>query len=193
MSFFREEQIFTPDGQLDQWIGDYPDEEGIKAIRQSITVIDKKDRLKGLEILNDKYSNQPSILIRLAEVYYLLHYITGARDIANTIISILDKTFMNWAEKVTEWANKEEIHNINLFNNLIKEKAMFSGWVKQIAEYKHKEPIDTINKIRHTWANLSQSQITLAYARMLSIETNQLEDVFLLDKTGDTLTKEDTI
>ena len=196
MSLFKEEQIFTPDGQLDQWIGGYPDEEGMKAIRQSTTVVDKKDMLKGLEILNNKYPNQPSILIRLAEVYYLLHYTAGARDTANTIINILDvrdEKFTNWAQKVSEWASKEEMHNINLFDRLIKEQATFSGWVKRITEYKHREPIDTIDKIRRTWSNmlnnLTQSQITLAYARMLSIETNQLEDVFLLDKSGDTLTK----
>ena len=198
MSLFKEEQIFTPGGQLDQWIGDYPDEEGMKAIRQSTTVVDKKDLLKGLEILNDKYPNQPSILIRLSEVYYLLHYIAGARDIANTIINILDNdvrdgSFVSWAKKVAEWVDKEEMHSAKLFSDLIKEKAVFSGWVKQITEYKRREPIDTIDEIRRTWANmlknLTQSQITLAYARMLSIETNQLEDVFLLDKSGDTLTK----
>jgi Fic family protein len=196
MALFKEEKIFTPGGQLDQWIGSYPDEEGIKAIRQSTTVIDKKDTLKGLEILNDKYPNQPSILIRLAEVYYLLHYTTGAQDIADTIINILDvkdEIFMTWAKKVIEWTNKELKHNINLFDRLMKEGAVFSGWVKRITEYKCREPVDTIDEIRRTWTNmlnnLTQSQITLAYARMLSIETNQLEDVFLLDKSGDTLTK----
>ena len=78
-----------------------------------------------------------------------------------------------------ECTNKELKHNINLFDRLMKEEAVFSGWV---TGYKCREPVDTIDEIRRTWTNmlnnLTQSQITLAYARMLSIQTNQLGDVF---------------
>ena len=196
MSLFKAESIFTFGGQLDQWIGDHPDEEGMKAIRQCTAVVDKKDALKGLEILNDRYPKQPSILIRLADVYYSLNYIIGARDIADMVINIIDnedEKFMKWAKNITEKANKERVIHINLFNDLMKRNATFSGWIKQITKYMYREPVDTIDRIRRTWTNipndLSPSQVTLAYARMLSIETNQLEDVFLLDKSGETLTK----
>jgi len=39
-----------------------------------------------------------------------LNYIVGARNIANKIINILgneDEKFINWARKITEYANKE--------------------------------------------------------------------------------------
>lgn len=202
MSLFRQEQIYAVDGPIERWIGQVPNDD---AFKQAESVPNKIDRLTGLEMLNEKYPNQPSILIRIADIYYLLHHISGALDIARHIESIMggcvnDNIFVEWSKKIAIRVAQENTNNMDMFDRLVNKKEhvygtspVFSGWIKNIIHYKHHEPNHIADQIKMTWNEmlntLTKEQITVAYARLLSIETNQLEDVFLLDRPGHTLTR----
>ena len=178
---------WSPGGPLDQWIGAAPGQHDYAAIYQLTLVVDKVDALDGLEQLVDKHKQQPFILVRLAEIYEILQHVYGARrlvDCAASFIKIADPIFERWASDLRRKSKIDKERQVEMYKNPNMQNVMYASAPGVPSLDIGKEPDDISSTIRQKWKDLSltmsNEEITAAYARLLCIETNEIEGVFCL-------------
>ena len=173
-------------GPLDRWVGAAPASSDINAIYQLTLVADKVDTLDGLERLIALYPKEPFLLVRLADIYSLLQYSYGAKCLALRALEIIrvgtDRIFEDWVNTIVNKCLQDEHYQIDVYN--LAKNVTYASKIRTMAQYSTAEPLDQSRNVVQEWGTLartlSRKEVTTAYARMLCIETNELEDVFLL-------------
>ncbi|KAF8454016.1 fido domain-containing protein [Terfezia claveryi] len=146
--------------------------------------------ITAFENLVINHPNQPCLLARLAKVYVWLQHIYGANTLCSRILEIVgftaDPVFTKWAAIVSKHCASITAAEMQFYRNPGLPNVIYTTKLSRIESYTIEEPSAESAKVREQWIGLnsamSSTDITEAYSRLASIETNLLEGVFQLGR-----------
>lgn len=134
------------------------------------------------EYYNDIDPKQPFFALRLANAYSQLEFYTGALQVLQNLeyVRFNDPYIQVWVAQLMELVNQQAQISNRIYDNKEYVKAPLLIPLENYVT--HVPPnLNTLEKMCHDVANHTNGKkIKEAYARILSIETNEIEDVFRL-------------
>lgn len=187
--------VWSPGGPLDTWVtnGNPPHESNHFTLPFLNPHSCTSQAVTAFEDVVISHPNQPCMLARLAKVYAQLQNMHGANTLCSRILEIVgftaDPVFTKWSVIVANHCASITSAEVQFYRNPGLPNVIYTQKLSRIENYTVEEPWAESVKVREQWNGLnsamSSTDITEAYYRLASIETNLLEGVFQLG--GDSL------